>query len=113
MDRLELYDKWNEQNRLLVHFEDLLFNPERFVPTVMAFLGEDLDNTDFVNHYASFKAELREQYDANKQRTGSNEDTNYFCKEIPVEILRTVDDFVSRCYPQLWEKYLKQFRTEE
>lgn len=110
--RLETYDTWNHANRCLVCFEDLVNNPDRFVPMVLNFTKDTDDYKNFILHYDDFKKELQESYDKKNNRTGSGSDLRYFSDRMRPETLKEVDHYVKNRYPTLWVKYLGKFAEE-
>ncbi len=113
MKRLEIFEAWNESNRLLVKFEDLVQHPGNFIPQVLNFIEEPVFYDAFVQQYEQFKSELMEKYEGRKNRTGSGSDLNYFSRCISPETHYLVDQHIAKNYPKMWEKYLKQFQYSE
>ncbi|MCB1112349.1 MAG: sulfotransferase domain-containing protein [Chlamydiales bacterium] len=113
LTRLELFDSWDPDHRLLVHFEDLVHHPENFLPQVLAFIGDDSDYLNFIDNYDAFKQEISDRYDGKKNRTGSGSNVKFFRQYISKETLQKVDAHMEEHYPDLWERYLKEFKEQD
>lgn len=109
LTRLRLFHNWKPDYRCLVMFEDLVANPQIFVPQVMAFIEDNSEYVDFIDNYEGFKVELMEKYKEKENRTGSGSSLKYFAKKVSSEILEEVDDYVKSRYPMMWKYYLENF----
>ena len=55
MSNIRLYDKWNDKNKVLIYYEDLLTNPRKEIEKVVKLLNLDVSKIDyFMDNYDEF-----------------------------------------------------------
>lgn len=112
---LRIYDGWNSEKRLLIHYEDLIMRPRAVFYRLLSFLGCDDRYIDsFFQDYDNHKKRVLSIY--NKQLPGSvsgGNDILCYSKQIdPIERKR-MDKTIEKAYPRLWHVYLKVRYSEE
>lgn len=112
---LYFFEHWKKESRLLIYYEDLVLNPVSEMEKVLKFFGEPI--TDLLNQ--NFLKEIGQQtltfyhnrYALSGGSHSKGEDVAYHSKQIPPEILHSIDQFLEKTYPDLWKKYLKRYST--
>lgn len=110
---LSLYDQWNPDKRLLIYYEDLVENFESEMARVLAFFDEDEANLDeFMLHYEDHKASMLKRYDSSHGVKSKNQDLLWHSRDVPIEKLQEMENYIRHTYPDLWDKYLTRYSLE-
>ena len=114
--RLAFFDRWPEENRHLVYYEDLLLNPKETLTKALEFLGEsDERMEEFLANFDSFKKLCLATYDQETKRLplgpsiSKGKDIHYHSKKVSKVLLFKADELFQKKYPDLWEKYLARY----
>jgi len=112
---LLVFENWEIEHKLLIRYEDLISQPVIEMEKVVQFL--DTSNTAFIQEdfLKKISVDTLAFYQIRYENSGGShskgENAEYHSGQIPVEILQSIDLFLENTYPELWEKYLKQYST--
>lgn len=120
---LELFDSWNQEQKFLINYEDLVQDLPGEIKKLALFLKESTDEIEKFeiislnkNKIDDLKYEILNSYDREMYSIGGSmskgSDLKYHSKKIPKQILTSFDHYVQEDCPSLWEKYLKKYATK-
>ncbi|MDX8430961.1 MAG: sulfotransferase [Candidatus Algichlamydia australiensis] len=116
---LAFFDRWPEERRHLVYYEDLILSPKETLEKVLDFLGEDHGRVKkFMKNLSQYQQMCLASYDkATKgkkfgQSQSKGADLHFHSKKVSKELLLEADEIFKDKYPYLWDKYLSHYETE-
>lgn len=110
---LYLYDKWPEERRHIVYYEDLMQDPEATLDSLLEFLGEDTSKLrDFMQTFDEHKAFALSRYHKERGSVTKGTDLEYHSKQISVDTLKSIDEHVKKNWGDVWEKYLSRYEYQ-
>jgi hypothetical protein len=110
---LKMYQQWNESNRFLIYYEDLLKGDEKLnsiIKSLCSFLeSEDCDCIvdDFINEYDFHKKQSINIYNTTEQSL-SKENTQHK-DQISKEMLTKWQDHIVNDFPSIHEDFLRVY----
>jgi len=113
---LTLYEKWDEENKLLIYYEDLISDPRGVITRLLNFLHEEVDCIEsFMKDYQKWSKEILDSYCQNKPyayelSSGGNKEV-FHSKGFSDESLVEIDNHIEKTYPNLWYKYLRRYKN--
>ncbi len=112
----KFYEAWDEDKRLLIHYEDLMNDFETVMKKVLAFIGEsDARLNRYVANIDYHKTKVLNIYNRIYKKDGGaisgGKDVLFHSKDIPVETLEHIDHVIQKKYSHYWETYLKRYKT--
>ncbi|MDX8430962.1 MAG: hypothetical protein SNF33_04065 [Candidatus Algichlamydia australiensis] len=116
--KLNFFDRWPEENRHLVYYEDLLLKPKDVLQNLLVFLEEeDSLLEEFIENIQEYKRQCLSSYD--KQVPGGSKSISkgksldFHSKKVPKKLLYQADGLFQSQYPYLWKKYLSRYKERE
>ncbi len=111
---LEDYDRWSEDKKLLIYYEDLIEKPSETLARLVRFLDGDPERVkNFMARYEEHKRKALRIYD--REYAGSDtkgKGTLHHSKKLSTRFLQQIDDLVREHYPEIMEKYLLRYATD-
>ncbi len=116
MEYFRFFESWEEDKRLMVFYEDLIADYETTMKKVLAFIGEgDQHLPEFIAKKKDHDACIFKYYDRVFRRgggaIGKGKNPLYHSKDVPLDTLRQVDDYIKNKHTQYWEKYLMRYAS--
>jgi len=116
MQYFKFYEAWEDDKRLLIHYEDLVNDFETVIKKVLDFIGEDDARLDrFVANIDYHKDKVMKIYNRIYRKDGGaisgGKDVLFHSKDIPLPILHQIDSLIEKKYPHYWNAYLKRYKT--
>lgn len=115
LQNLLFFDTWNENNRLLIYYEDLIENPYETLTSLAAFLEVGPEKVDqFFSNYEKHRQTMIDYY--NRYYDVSNTSgmhAIYHSNKLSKEKQIFFDKQMISIYPYLCEKYLSRYITKE
>lgn len=108
---LEMYDNWSPENRLIIFYEDVIFNPRESFEKLADFLGLDISKIDdFMNDFEKHRQLCLNKYSHSQGYSASQGiDVLHHTKQYtPLQIMK-INERVRLNNPDLWEKYLFRY----
>lgn len=110
---LRLYDTWDPDKRFLVYYEDLISDFYGEMKKLTAFLNIPPANLEaFMENYENERQISLESYHANHRLKSDGEDPFYHTRAVPVDQLYSMENYIKKKYPYLWDKYLSRYAVE-
>lgn len=112
---LNVYDQWDDERRLLVHYEDLMQNPKSEFKKVADFLN--VPPKKYKAFISNIAAHAQRGYII-KKRQGNraysrNKGLDYHTKKVNhSEFFQNLDHEIKMHYPDLWAKYLMRYEYQ-
>ncbi len=114
---LMTYHNWDPAYRLLVYYEDLIQNPVEEMCRVLDFFGEEVPDFLTTEYLKEVSLQALESYHIQHLPSGGShskgEDLEYHTKQLPEEIVQTIDACMEQKYPLLWQQYLKRYASSK
>jgi len=117
LDNLHYFDKWAEDTKLLVNYEDLLTDPVRNFERIAHFFDlnrrcfqEVMENFD--QHAKQIRRSYHEQHVGSGGSASKGADFFHHSRSLPHPFQLDVDSHIQELYPGLWKKYLLRYVTE-
>jgi hypothetical protein len=114
----KVYESWDVSNKMLVFYEDFIFNENEIILDVLHFIKvKPICFEDFINNKEKYlKCSLEsyeKQHEWNKGGLSSLDGPKaiFYTEYVSVEILRLIDEYLAKTEPDIWEHYLKRFAT--
>lgn len=109
---LETFDKWPQDRKLLLYYEDLVLEPEMTFQKLARFFQTDQKNvsafiTDLEAHCSN--AMYIQQTYGDRSLSGGKS-TNFHKKALPVEAQKSLDELCMENAPELTKKYLLRYQ---
>lgn len=100
----------------MIFYEDLIADYETTMKKVLTFIGEsDQHLPEFISKKDFHNECIFKYYDRVFSRgggaIGKGKNPLFHSKDVPLETLRQVDEYVKSKHPQYWEKYLKRYES--
>ena len=112
MTLLEKYNKWDENKRILIYYEDLInkIKIKSILKKILHFLDININITDFMNNYEYHKRQCVQLYETHigTSNTKGNKEKHHSNKL--KEYRHEWDDFLIEKYPDLFMDYLWRYR---
>jgi len=113
----EIYDKWADENRFLVFYEDFIENDDSILLDLIVFMKEEPCYwEDFSSNKQSYFSRLIKSYQRqHKENLGgassskSGPQAIYYTQYVSADVLKEIDEYIQKKSPLIWEKYLKRF----
>lgn len=107
---LYTYEKWPEDSRLLIYYEDLMKDPEYYLRKILLFFNEE----------TKYLARYMEDYDYHRDRLiryyrrmggaqSQGKDMHFHTNKMTPEQIMKLDEAVREHHPELFEKHLSQY----
>ena len=118
MNYFKFFEEWEEDKRLLVYYEDMMHDFENTMDKILAFIGEESGERleRFVDNIDYHRGRILKYYHRIFRRGGGSiskgKDVHHHSKDIPVDLLQSVDTFIKKNYPNYWRRYLKRYETK-
>ncbi len=113
MDNLRVFDEWDQNNRLLIYYEDLILHPVQEVKRVLAFLGEDSPENLTEDRLSQISEKTLGSYHIQHIRSGGShskgKDLLHHSKNMSPRQLKRWDEVMKKLSPALWDSYLKRY----
>jgi hypothetical protein len=117
-NNLRCYDFWDPDKRFLIHYEDLILNPEKVLIELAHFLNvnEEILN-NFLENFDYHKKFCLEYYDTRFSKSGDiskskGKDVLYHSKKLGFDKCVTIDSLAKELFPDLFDKYLKRYEIK-
>ena len=115
---LNVYEKWDPQNRLLIYYEDLIQKPAETLKAVLNFLGENDDKLKhFMENFETYRQKTVQSYHRVQSSRGGSmskgQDVLYHSRQVPTDLLKKTDAKMKKDYPHLWDSHLKRYETKD
>lgn len=110
MENIKEFDKWPDDKKLLIYYENLLTNPKNELLKCVNFLDlneEKLD--DFMSKFDFYKQKSIEVYDLKYGSASKGKDLLYHSKMRKKEKMKVWDEEIEKHHPKMFEKYLKRY----
>ena len=117
-DFLKMYNNWDEDKRLLLYYEDFIHHPQKVLTALQQFLNTDPELLDQqIKLIEELKPKLLNYYHRKfKVQGGSStkgKETDHFhTKNLPIALLKRIDDLMRSSNPKLFDSYLKHYREK-
>ena len=114
--KIKAFERWPEDRRLLIAYEDLISDRQNTIEKLMAFLGEDpaIVKPNLKKFEELQKQSIADYNEAHKRSGGSLSNGShsvFHSNDLPKEALQAFDQLLQTKYPDLWEKYLSRYAT--
>lgn len=114
---LRCFDQWNPENRFLVRYEDLLERTEETLRDVLTFLEVPIDEEEIRTFFApkNFAKHQERCLHLARVLNGSSNvsrgsGTRYHSSSAAAGVLEAVDRIFERCSPELFHRYLEEYK---
>lgn len=108
---LNTYEKWPEDSRLLVYYEDLMKDPESHLRKILHFLKEDTKYlTRYIEDYDYHRERLIRYYRRMGGAQSEGKDMQFHTKKMTPEQIMQLDEAVQERHPDLFAKYLTHYQ---
>lgn len=110
---LRCYDRWNEQRRYLIYYEDLITHFEETIQGCLdKFNITQHYLQEFMQHYDERMFEIKQIYRKHQKATLSEGDIHYHKNRLlTTDQAKRFDAIYRTNFPILFEKYLKRYET--
>ena len=109
-ENLKLFDKWPEENKILVYYEDLLLQPKKVLSKVLDFLQESSTHLDlFIENLAHHKQNSLQVYDYFEGTASRGENLTFHQESLDPLDKKLARQYLLEKYPELSRKYLKRY----
>ena len=114
---LEVFEKWPENQRLLLHYEDLVDRPEITLTQLRDFLNIDaVDLETQVDELKALQIQSLEYYHKRFSGHGGSlsqgkKSNSYHTDGFPRSILKNADTLMRALRPELYDRYLPRYTT--
>lgn len=116
-NNLRCYDLWNPDKRFLLHYEELVQNPDMVLAQLAEFLEIENANqvvADFLENFEDHQDHLlKHAFRGKKQDESKKKDLLQHSKAIGMERCKEIDAKVKSSFPYLFDIYLSQFEIQE
>lgn len=111
---IELYDAWNPDLRLLVHYEDLVEKPRETFQRMLDFMGCSNEHLDsFLENKEFHKERCMVVYSSVRGKSLSmGNEAIFYTNNVSPNILKRIDNEIKAARPTLFNKYLKRYETK-
>ncbi len=110
---LRAYDRWPQNSRLMLHYEDLIESPKECLQKIQSFLGnESCDIAADLKQLDDLKAKSKEFYNTRLSHYGGSRSSgtaNYF-DAVCTKDLKSLDEQIRRINPRLYDAYISRYR---
>lgn len=117
IDNLRVFDAWDKDNRLLIYYEDLISKPDEEIKKVLTFLRESVPTNLSKESLQDTSQKILSSYHTQHISSGGShskgKDLLYHSKQMTLKQLKRWDELISKKDPELWERYLKRYKTSE
>lgn len=114
----EGYDSWDEDNKMLVFYEDFIQNGDEILLNILSFIGEEpVFFNDYIEHKEEYLQRMLQSYQEQHgiETAGISSQNGpkaiHYTASVPVEDLQALDRYIEQRAPHLWNNYLKRFAT--
>ena len=111
---LKLFERWDENNRFMIFYEDLILYPKKTVACLLDFLDEKPDHMDeFFENFDYWKNKTLTSYKnqhGHKNSSGGKSPI-FHIKDFPLKTLKKIDNHIKKTHPLLWKKYLYRYES--
>jgi len=118
MGYLLFFESWDEDQRLLIYYEDLVDDCRSTMLKVLKFLEESPDRLDpFIENKSFHEERLLKYYNRIHRKGGGSmskgRDLVYHSRNVPQNILKQIDNHIQDNYPNYWNHYFVRFKEPE
>jgi len=120
LEAFEVYEAWDSNTRTIVFYEDFIIHDNEILLNLLQFMDEPpVYLEDFFYNKQEYMSRLLQSYTTQHTHNlgGSSSRDGpkaiYYTKDASPEVLKSIDEFLQKKAPQIWEKYLKCFETME
>lgn len=110
MSVLKIFDE-NNNDKLLIYYEDLLSNPEIEINKIVAYckqFGGKTDCNEFINNITEHRRKSLLLYGMENSKS-KGEYVHFYSKKLTDEMKAKMDEHLQNKFPVLFEKYLKRY----
>lgn len=114
----KMYESWLPENRFLIYYEDFIRNDISILLNILQFINEaPLYWNDFILNKQRYTEKILQSYQKEHAKTSGGISSQsgpieiYYTKNTPTELLRSIDEYIEKKEPWIWENYLKRFQT--
>ncbi len=115
LNNLAMYDSWDPANRLLIYYEDLIKTPVEQTKRILSFFDEPIPDFLTDDFLRSISGSTLESYHAQHKKSGGShskgKDLEFHSKQIPNEYLVEIDQKMESLSANLWDTYLKKYKS--
>lgn len=109
-DNLALFDRWDKNKKILVHYEELMKNPIKVISEFSRLFNIDQKRKSaLIAQYEDFKQKIKSQYNTHMKSINNTSQIDFHQKKIPSKELRKLDIIMKNYNPQLFNKYLQKY----
>lgn len=112
----QIYNEWNETNRKLIFYEDFIDCGDEILLDLLKFIGEPATFwDDFLLNREEYMVRLLESYEEQHKKNAGGASSKggakaiFYIKDVDPQLLQSIDEYLQKSAPEIWEKYLKRF----
>lgn len=110
INNITCFDKWDENKRFLIYYEDLIKNPEKPIMELCYFF--DIDPQRAVKFLKDFEEHQKQCFDMSFGKKRDYNDLKRHSEKMNGQNIEEMDNFFCKNFPEHWEKYLKRYKEK-
>lgn len=115
-NNLRSYDKWNNKNKIIVYYEDIVSNPRRVMEQFVELFHVKNGNKkvdEFISDLSKHRNCCFEEYKTQGGSKSFGKDFLFHSKKVGLRKSQTIDNCVEMNFPYYFNKYLKHYKCNK
>ena len=118
LQNFRMFHSWDPKNRYLIFYEDFINHETLELSKILRFMGEETPYIeDFKANKEAYLKRLFESYQMQHNVVNGGASSLqgpraiHYTKNVPRNVLKSIDMALIKAAPLIWKKYLRRFRT--